>query len=175
MDPNDQKKTACYDIDVEVDDTLKTQMNSFLLSTASQQEIAGLDNKVCKFHIWPKASKVTCLFWLDKQSSKCSAHHCRGELCLCLCSDVLLHILCLSAAYQSGSWQHASLNVFKLFCCGQKPGRGPGKSASCFLLALDMFHLILLCLLIIFSSLVTTSGIATRLAVDTLLPQLLHA
>lgn len=48
VDPNDQKKTACYDIDVEVDDTLKTQMNSFLLSTASQQEIAGLDNKVCK-------------------------------------------------------------------------------------------------------------------------------
>ncbi|KAG9335535.1 hypothetical protein JZ751_004501 [Albula glossodonta] len=46
MDPNDQKKTACYDIDVEVDDTLKTQMNSFLLSTASQQEIAGLDNKI---------------------------------------------------------------------------------------------------------------------------------
>ncbi len=35
----DQKKTSCYDIDVEVDDTLKTQMNSFLLSTASQQEI----------------------------------------------------------------------------------------------------------------------------------------
>ncbi|KAG5838997.1 hypothetical protein ANANG_G00229680 [Anguilla anguilla] len=46
VDPNDQKKTACYDIDVEVDDTLKTQMNSFLLSTASQQEIAGLDNKI---------------------------------------------------------------------------------------------------------------------------------
>ena len=35
----EQKKTACYDIDVEVDDTLKTQMNSFLLSTASQQVI----------------------------------------------------------------------------------------------------------------------------------------
>ncbi|EAW58121.1 SWI/SNF related, matrix associated, actin dependent regulator of chromatin, subfamily d, member 1, isoform CRA_b [Homo sapiens] len=46
VDPNDQKKTACYDIDVEVDDTLKTQMNSFLLSTASQQEIATLDNKI---------------------------------------------------------------------------------------------------------------------------------
>uniref|UniRef100_A0A8C6VN17 SWI/SNF related BAF chromatin remodeling complex subunit D1 n=1 Tax=Naja naja TaxID=35670 RepID=A0A8C6VN17_NAJNA len=46
VDPNDQKKTACYDIDVEVDDTLKTQMNSFLLSTASQQEIAALDNKI---------------------------------------------------------------------------------------------------------------------------------
>ena len=33
----EQKKTACYDIDVEVDDNLKAQMNSFLLSTASQQ------------------------------------------------------------------------------------------------------------------------------------------
>merc|ERR1719510_1586127 len=42
----DSKKTACYDIDVEVDDTLKTQMNSFLLSTASQQEIQSLDNKI---------------------------------------------------------------------------------------------------------------------------------
>lgn len=51
VDPNDQKKTACYDIDVEVDDTLKTQMNSFLLSTASQQEIAGLDNKVHLIYI----------------------------------------------------------------------------------------------------------------------------
>ena len=34
---------------MEVDDTLKTQMNSFLLSTASQQEIATLDNKVGAF------------------------------------------------------------------------------------------------------------------------------
>jgi len=40
------KKTACYDIDVEVDDTLKTQMNNFLLSTTSQQEILSLDNKI---------------------------------------------------------------------------------------------------------------------------------
>lgn len=46
MDPNDQKKTACYDIDVEVEDPLKSQMSSFLLSTANQQEIASLDNKV---------------------------------------------------------------------------------------------------------------------------------
>lgn len=60
MDPNDQKKTACYDIDVEVDDTLKTQMNSFLLSTASQQEIAGLDNKVPA----PKGSLATMGFTL---------------------------------------------------------------------------------------------------------------
>ncbi|CAH0383700.1 unnamed protein product [Bemisia tabaci] len=42
----DQKQTACYDIDVEVDDTLKTQMNNFLLSTASQVEIQTLDNKI---------------------------------------------------------------------------------------------------------------------------------
>lgn len=39
MEGAEQKQTACYDIDVEVDDTLKTQMNNFLLSTASQQEI----------------------------------------------------------------------------------------------------------------------------------------
>ena len=43
VDPNDQKKPACYDTDVKVDDTLKTQMNSFLLSTVSKQEIATLD------------------------------------------------------------------------------------------------------------------------------------
>jgi len=46
VDPNDQKKTACYDIDVEVEDPLKGQMSSFLLSTANQQEITALDNKV---------------------------------------------------------------------------------------------------------------------------------
>ncbi|CAB3239354.1 unnamed protein product [Arctia plantaginis] len=44
--PHDTKQTACYDIDVEVDDTLKTQMNNFLLSTANQQEIQGLDAKI---------------------------------------------------------------------------------------------------------------------------------
>lgn len=42
----ENKQTACYDIDVEVDDTLKNQMNSFLLSTASQMEIQGLDSKI---------------------------------------------------------------------------------------------------------------------------------
>ncbi|XP_034718115.1 SWI/SNF-related matrix-associated actin-dependent regulator of chromatin subfamily D member 3b isoform X2 [Etheostoma cragini] len=46
VDPNDQKKTACYDIDVEVEDPLKGQMSSFLPSTANQQEIASLDNKI---------------------------------------------------------------------------------------------------------------------------------
>ncbi|CAB4063256.1 SMARCD [Lepeophtheirus salmonis] len=43
---SDQKKTACFDIDVELDDTLKTQMNSFLLSTSSQQEILSLNSKI---------------------------------------------------------------------------------------------------------------------------------
>lgn len=46
VDPTDQKKTACYDIDVEVDDPLKGQMNSFLSSTTNQQEIAALEMKV---------------------------------------------------------------------------------------------------------------------------------
>jgi len=46
VDGTDHKKTACYDIDVETDDTLKTQMNNFLLSTTSQQEIAALDTKI---------------------------------------------------------------------------------------------------------------------------------
>uniref|UniRef100_A0A4W4G4A1 DM2 domain-containing protein n=1 Tax=Electrophorus electricus TaxID=8005 RepID=A0A4W4G4A1_ELEEL len=46
VDPSDHKKTACYDIDVEVDDPLKTQMSGFLLSTANQQEIASLENKI---------------------------------------------------------------------------------------------------------------------------------
>lgn len=57
MDPTDQKKTACYDIDVEVDDPLKGQMNSFLSSTTNQQEIAALEMKVgppvshCHLHL----------------------------------------------------------------------------------------------------------------------------
>lgn len=46
VDPTDQKKTSCYDIDVEVDDPLKGQMNSFLSSTTNQQEIAALEMKV---------------------------------------------------------------------------------------------------------------------------------
>ncbi|XP_053678285.1 brahma-associated protein of 60 kDa-like [Anopheles nili] len=42
----DGKQTACYDIDVEVDDSLKNQMSSFLMSTSSQQEIQTLDSKI---------------------------------------------------------------------------------------------------------------------------------
>ncbi|KAK4336706.1 hypothetical protein RND71_043452 [Anisodus tanguticus] len=40
------KKTACYDIEVEIDDQLKQQMNNFFLSTGNQQEIQNLDNKI---------------------------------------------------------------------------------------------------------------------------------
>lgn len=39
------KKVSCYDIEVEVDDPLKSQMQNFLLSIASQQEILALEQK----------------------------------------------------------------------------------------------------------------------------------
>lgn len=39
MDGAEQKRTACYDIDVDVDNTLKAQMNNFLVSTSNQKEI----------------------------------------------------------------------------------------------------------------------------------------
>lgn len=45
----DHKKTACYDIDVETDDTMKTQMNNFLLSTTSQQVCLDLFNELVAF------------------------------------------------------------------------------------------------------------------------------
>lgn len=44
--PESIKKTTCYDIDVEIDDALRSQFNNFLLSTASQQEIQSLDIKL---------------------------------------------------------------------------------------------------------------------------------
>uniref|UniRef100_A0A8C9V3D3 SWI/SNF related BAF chromatin remodeling complex subunit D2 n=1 Tax=Scleropages formosus TaxID=113540 RepID=A0A8C9V3D3_SCLFO len=50
VDPNDQKKTACYDIDVEVDDPLKGQMNSFLSSTTNQQEIGHFVDSKALLH-----------------------------------------------------------------------------------------------------------------------------
>eukprot|EP00070_Physeter_catodon_P014315 XP_023971498.1 SWI/SNF-related matrix-associated actin-dependent regulator of chromatin subfamily D member 2-like [Physeter catodon] len=43
--PNGQKKTACYDIDVEVDDPLKAQMSNFPAST-THQHVASLDVKI---------------------------------------------------------------------------------------------------------------------------------
>lgn len=44
--PGETKSVAHYDIAVEVDDKLKQQMNNFLLSTTTQQEIMGLDQKI---------------------------------------------------------------------------------------------------------------------------------
>lgn len=74
VDPNDQKKTACYDIDVEVEDPLKSQMSSFLLSTANQQEIASLDNKV-------KISTCVCM----SSQFISSPHRFGPNLCLSQC------------------------------------------------------------------------------------------
>jgi len=44
-EPNN-KKTACYDIEVEIDDPLKQQMSNFVLSTTNQQEITTLDSRI---------------------------------------------------------------------------------------------------------------------------------
>ncbi|RXN00609.1 SWI/SNF-related matrix-associated actin-dependent regulator of chromatin subfamily D member 2 [Acipenser ruthenus] len=63
VDPNDQKKTACYDIDVEVDDPLKGQMSSFLSSTTNQQEIAALEVKVQG--VDPNDQKKTACYDID--------------------------------------------------------------------------------------------------------------
>lgn len=66
VDPTDQKKTACYDIDVEVDDPLKGQMNGFLSSTTNQQEIAALEMKASQSQMpaprWLLDKNTSCLF-----------------------------------------------------------------------------------------------------------------
>ncbi|KAM3723312.1 SWI/SNF chromatin-remodeling accessory subunit [Dirofilaria immitis] len=41
-----EKNTACYDIDVEMEDPLKTQMTSFLHSHANMPDISALDQKI---------------------------------------------------------------------------------------------------------------------------------
>ena len=48
IDPShaEEKKSMCYDIDLELDDGLRDMMQSFLLSTSSQQEIAALESKI---------------------------------------------------------------------------------------------------------------------------------
>ncbi|XP_064404578.1 SWI/SNF-related matrix-associated actin-dependent regulator of chromatin subfamily D member 1-like [Halichondria panicea] len=45
-DAPEGRRTACYDIEVEIDDPLKGSMQSFLMSSTNQQEIAVLDNKI---------------------------------------------------------------------------------------------------------------------------------
>ena len=43
---NEPKKTNVFELEVEIDDTVKDQMKTFLLSTQSQQEIANHDTKI---------------------------------------------------------------------------------------------------------------------------------
>lgn len=42
----DDKRAMCYDINIELDDSLRDMMQSFLLSTSSQQEISNLESKI---------------------------------------------------------------------------------------------------------------------------------
>ncbi|XP_065664935.1 SWI/SNF-related matrix-associated actin-dependent regulator of chromatin subfamily D member 1 isoform X2 [Hydra vulgaris] len=42
----EEKKSSCYDIEIEIDDSLRDIMQSFMLSSASQQEITTLDAKI---------------------------------------------------------------------------------------------------------------------------------
>ncbi|XP_057293002.1 SWI/SNF-related matrix-associated actin-dependent regulator of chromatin subfamily D member 1-like isoform X1 [Hydractinia symbiolongicarpus] len=48
VDPSkpEDKNPSCFDIDIDLDDSLRDIMQSFLLSTASQQEIASLESKI---------------------------------------------------------------------------------------------------------------------------------
>lgn len=46
IETNEPKRTSIYDIEVEVDDTLRDQMKGFLTSTQSLAEIAQLDSKI---------------------------------------------------------------------------------------------------------------------------------
>lgn len=46
VDPADAKKQSCYDIEVEVDDNLKSLMSNFLISSSNNQDIADLERKI---------------------------------------------------------------------------------------------------------------------------------
>ncbi|XP_074602100.1 brahma-associated protein 60 isoform X2 [Brevipalpus obovatus] len=46
VEGSETRKTQCYDIDVEVDDPQKQQMNNFIMSTHNQQDVQNLDNKI---------------------------------------------------------------------------------------------------------------------------------
>jgi SWI/SNF-related matrix-associated actin-dependent regulator of chromatin subfamily D len=45
-DAPDQKRTACYDIEVDVDSSLKSQLHSFIMSSSNQQDVNVMDNKI---------------------------------------------------------------------------------------------------------------------------------
>lgn len=46
IEPNDPKRTSIYDIDVEIDDSIRDQMKNFLNSSQSLVEIGQLDTKI---------------------------------------------------------------------------------------------------------------------------------
>lgn len=45
-DAPDRSRTACYDVEVDIDDPVKSQMFSFMTSSSTQQDIASLDTKI---------------------------------------------------------------------------------------------------------------------------------
>ncbi|XP_065885315.1 SWI/SNF-related matrix-associated actin-dependent regulator of chromatin subfamily D member 1-like isoform X1 [Dysidea avara] len=45
-DAPDRSRTACYDVEVDIDDPVKPQMLSFMMSSSNQQDIASLDTKI---------------------------------------------------------------------------------------------------------------------------------
>uniref|UniRef100_A0A914XKI6 DM2 domain-containing protein n=1 Tax=Plectus sambesii TaxID=2011161 RepID=A0A914XKI6_9BILA len=46
VEGTDPKKTACYDIDVEIEDPLKQQMSQFVQTQANAAEISALDQRI---------------------------------------------------------------------------------------------------------------------------------
>lgn len=46
VESGSEQKKSCYDIDVEIDDPLKQQMSTFIMSGTNQQDIQNLDNKI---------------------------------------------------------------------------------------------------------------------------------
>lgn len=65
VEPGENKSVTYWDIGVEVDDTLKQQMNNFLISTVTQQEIMNLDNKIYETVDSIKALKTKREFMLS--------------------------------------------------------------------------------------------------------------
>lgn len=65
VDPGETKSVTHWDISVEVDDTLKQQMNNFLVSTVAQQEIMSLDQKIYETVDSIKALKTKREFMLS--------------------------------------------------------------------------------------------------------------
>ncbi|GAA57442.1 SWI/SNF-related matrix-associated actin-dependent regulator of chromatin subfamily D, partial [Clonorchis sinensis] len=61
----DSPKTACYDIDVEVDDVYKTMVHSYLSSVQSNQELSAIDSKIHEFVEQINQMKVHREFYLE--------------------------------------------------------------------------------------------------------------